>query len=218
MLKFLSRKPEASTGLVLHLLQICCARLQPCGAGCCQRCTQKNSSAQDLLLRAEANMLDSSSRAPELPASHSCSLPRSKHSSEVPSRRAESDTLTAWLTPDLQHSRSTRALALPAGSLPTLGAGVLAAGASSSSSLSDEELPLLLLELELSAALIVTGALLCPPLLTAVAACAGFPGPGCFCPALAGAAAGALGCCLFKPTVLFAAEGSAALPAGALGL
>lgn len=180
----------------------------------------KNSSAQDLLLRAEANMLDSSSRAPELPASRCCSLPRSKQCSELPSRRAESKTLTKRLTPDLQQSRSTRALALPAGSLPTLGAGGFAAGASFSSSLSDEELllPLLLLELELSAALVVTGALLCPPLLTAVAACAGFPGAGCFCPALAGDAAGALGCCLFKPTVLFAAEGSAALPTGTLGL
>lgn len=53
-----------------------------------------------------------------------------------------------------------------------------------------------------------------------VAACPGFPGPGSFCPALAGAAdtAGALGCCLFETTVLFAAEGTAALPAGAVGL
>lgn len=136
------------------------------------------------------------------------------------SQQGKSDTLTARLTPDLEQSHSTRALALPTGSLPTLGAGGFAAGASFSSSLSDEELllPLLLLELELLATLVVTGALLCPPLLTAVAACAGFPGPGCFCPALAGDAAGALGCCLFKPTVLFAAEGSAALPAGTLGL
>lgn len=40
MLKFLSGKPKVSTVLMLHLLQICCTRLQPCGAGCCQRCTQ----------------------------------------------------------------------------------------------------------------------------------------------------------------------------------
>lgn len=44
------------------------------------------------------------------------------------------------------------------GSLPTFGAGVLAVGVSFFSSLSDEELSLLLLEL--SGALVVTGALL----------------------------------------------------------
>lgn len=54
----------------------------------------------------------------------------------------------------------------------------------------------------------------------AVAACPGFPAPGSFCPALTGDAdaAGALGCCLFETTVLFAAESAAALPAGAVGL
>lgn len=45
----------------------------------------------------------------------------------------------------------------PAGSLPTFGAGTFAVGVSFSSSLSDEELLLLL---ELSGALVVTGALL----------------------------------------------------------
>lgn len=52
----------------------------------------------------------------------------------------------------------------------------------------------------------------------AVVACPGFPGPGSFCPGLAGDAAGALGCCLFETTVLLAAEGTAALPARAVGV
>lgn len=54
----------------------------------------------------------------------------------------------------------------------------------------------------------------------AVAACPGFPGLGSFCPALAGVedAVGALGCCLFETTVLFAAERTAALPGGVVGL
>lgn len=46
----------------------------------------------------------------------------------------------------------------PVGSLPTMGAGAFAVGVSFSSSLSDEELLLLLLEL--SGALVITGALL----------------------------------------------------------
>lgn len=97
-----------------------------------------------------------------------------------------------------------------------MGAGAFTVGVSSSSSLSDEELLLLL---ELSGALVGTGALLCPTLATAAVACPGFPGPGSFW-ALAGdgAAAGVLGCCLLESTVLSAAESPSALPAGAAAL
>lgn len=103
----------------------------------------------------------------------------------------------------------------PAGYSPALGAGAFTAGVSSSSSLSDEELLLL----ELSGALVGTGALLCLTLATAAVACPGFPGLGSFWAlAGAGAAAGALGCCLLESTVLSAAESPAALPAGAAGL
>lgn len=98
-----------------------------------------------------------------------------------------------------------------------MGAGAFAVGVSSSSSLSDEELLLLLLEL--SGALVVTGALLCPTLATTAVACPGFPELGSFWAlAGAGAGAGALGCCLLESTVLSAAGSPAALPAGAVGL
>lgn len=98
-----------------------------------------------------------------------------------------------------------------------MGAGAFAVGVSSSSSLSDEELLLLLLEL--SGALVVTGALLCPTLATTAVACPCFPELGSFWAlAGAGAAAGALGCCLLESTVLSAAGSPAALPAGAVGL
>lgn len=98
-----------------------------------------------------------------------------------------------------------------------MGAGAFAVGVSSSSSLSDEELLLL----ELSGALVVTGALLCPTLATTAVACPCFPELGSFwalAGAGAGAAAGALGCCLLESTVLLAAGSPAALPAGAVGL
>jgi len=101
----------------------------------------------------------------------------------------------------------------PAGSLPTLGAGAFTVGVSFSSSLSDE-----LLLLELSGALVITGALLCPAWLTAAASRPGFPGLGSFCPALAGVTTDALGCCFFESTVLFAAQGTAALLPEAVGL
>lgn len=101
----------------------------------------------------------------------------------------------------------------PAGSLPTLGAEAFTVGVSFSSSLSDE-----LLLLQLSGALVVTGALLCTAWLTAATARPGFPGPGSFCPALAGVTTDALGCCLFESTVLFAAEDAATLLPGAVGL
>lgn len=100
-----------------------------------------------------------------------------------------------------------------------MGAGAFTVGVSSSSSLSDEELLLLLLEL--SGALVVTDALLCPTLATTAVACPGFPELGSFwalAGAGAGAAAGALGCCLLESTVLSAAGSPAALPAGAVGL
>lgn len=98
-----------------------------------------------------------------------------------------------------------------------MGAGAFTVGVSSSSSLSDEELLLL----ELSGALVVTGALLCPTLATTAVACPCFPELGSFwalAGAGAGAAAGALGCCLLESTVLSAAGSPAALPAGAVGL
>lgn len=100
----------------------------------------------------------------------------------------------------------------PAGSLPTLGAEAFTVGVSFSSSLSDELL------LQLSGALVITGALLCTAWLAAATACPGFPGPGSFCPALVGVTTDALGCCLFESTVLFAAEGTATLAPGAVGL